>query len=507
MEWSPSPQNPQDNIKNPEVPHHNPPPHEQPSEELNLLNRRPQVQVPPLNLPSQHVDISPSNSPLPSLPSLLEPKISSSAFLQSINQTNDSYSLVLQELRQIKSTQLSQSAEIYLLKEELIYSNKKLSQSLELLADTSANANAKSKSKSQAKGKNKYINLRSSDSNSDNSNSSSSTPSTLTATPQTKQEELELVRRHSRWRAITSELCELRTSNHGSNFSHISRIIADNSSFFAPVLKTFPNFRICLCFVMTSSSFPARHPSNDSSNRSRKINPAPSMTIVTNLPTKHLNELSKEEAATIGKDFKRHLANKEYKTAVDAWRCNNPVLQQLFDEFHFESMMNMVAKKLLVQSNLGLRRRVFVSLFYCLKTLIICILTPIPTPPHPTPPHPQVGAALSIGDMISDVIVIFSYNSEGKKRAARSLATMIGLSLTIQLSIVYAQNYKKKKRILLRECLILFSGLKPAVDAYRVATGYVDIGSNLNPLVEMASVKGTELACESIPGSLLQVSE
>jgi hypothetical protein len=48
-------------------------------------------------------------------------------------------------------------------------------------------------------------------------------------------------------------------------------------------------------------------------------------------------------------------------------------------------------KKLLVQSNLGLRRRVFVSLFYCLKTLIICILTPIPTPPHPTPPTGRRG--------------------------------------------------------------------------------------------------------------------
>jgi hypothetical protein len=48
--------------------------------------------------------------------------------------------------------------------------------------------------------------------------------------------------------------------------------------------------------------------------------------------------------------------------------------------------------------------------------------------------------------------------------------------------------------------LIVLSGLKPAVDAYRVATGYEDDLTTFNPLTDMVMGKSTELACESIPG-------
>jgi hypothetical protein len=49
--------------------------------------------------------------------------------------------------------------------------------------------------------------------------------------------------------------------------------------------------------------------------------------------------------------------------------------------------------------------------------------------------------------------------------------------------------------------LIVLLGLKPAVDAYRVATGYEDELDTFDPLMDMGLGKSTELACESIPGA------
>ncbi len=102
--------------------------------------------------------------------------------------------------------------------------------------------------------------------------------------------------------------------------------------------------------------------------------------------------------------------------------------------------------------------------------------------------------------MITDVSVIISYLNSGKTKQAYSLIAMMGLSISLQLLIAYVQNRKKSKWAIFRELLIVLSGLKPAVDAYRVATGYSDELSTLSPFQEMSFGKGAELACESIPG-------
>jgi len=81
---------------------------------------------------------------------------------------------------------------------------------------------------------------------------------------------------------------------------------------------------------------------------------------------------------------------------------------------------------------------------------------------------------------------------------------MIGSSLAAQLIFTYGFNIKKSKWVILRESAFIVTFLKPGVDAYRVATGYEDKDSTVNPLVEMATGKGVELALESIPGGLLQ---
>ena len=84
---------------------------------------------------------------------------------------------------------------------------------------------------------------------------------------------------------------------------------------------------------------------------------------------------------------------------------------------------------------------------------------------------------------------------------------MMGASIVIQLFIAFIQNRKKSKWSLIRELLIVLSGLKPAVDAYRIATGYEDELSTLDPLLDMSVGKGVELACESIPGERVNVKK
>ena len=107
-------------------------------------------------------------------------------------------------------------------------------------------------------------------------------------------------------------------------------------------------------------------------------------------------------------------------------------------------------------------------------------------------------------DMITDMGVIKTYQASGNTSGANSLIAMIGSSLAAQLLFTYTQNRKKSKWVILRELAFVVSFLKPAVDAFRVATGFEDMESTVNPLLDMAIGKGTELAFESIPGGLLQ---
>jgi len=57
----------------------------------------------------------------------------------------------------------------------------------------------------------------------------------------------------------------------------------------------------------------------------------------------------------------------------------------------------------------------------------------------------------------------------------------------------------------LREVLITLLFLRPAVDAYRISTNHEDGDHKMDSLAEMIMNKCAELACESIPGCVLQL--
>ena len=190
-----------------------------------------------------------------------------------------------------------------------------------------------------------------------------------------------------------------------------------------------------------------------------------------------MRELSEKDAAKIGKSFAMLLqTSTEPKLAVDAWRLENSALQPLFDDHQFlEPMMQTIAKRLLASGNLGLKLRVF------------------------------LGAFLSVGDLVSDTTVINSYFEEGRTGQAYALVSMVIMSLFFQATLVLAQNSKKSRSEKLRELFFVMTFLKPAVDAYRVATGKEDEQLGMSPLKEMGFSKGIELAAESIPGNVLQI--
>ncbi len=116
-----------------------------------------------------------------------------------------------------------------------------------------------------------------------------------------------------------------------------------------------------------------------------------------------------------------------------------------------------------------------------------------------------LGAALSIGDMASDAVQIVAMFLAGQSLRALALLAMIAMNLAVQAIAVVLQSAHRGWQAVWWELSIVFSLLKPAIDAIRVAGGdnRVD-GAPFDPLVEMVICKCSEMTFESIPGGLAQ---
>jgi hypothetical protein len=116
------------------------------------------------------------------------------------------------------------------------------------------------------------------------------------------------------------------------------------------------------------------------------------------------------------------------------------------------------------------------------------------------------GAGLSTMDLLSDVYMIYTYATTGQQGTALSLAIMVGLCIGLQLSFVFLNTRSAPKRVVLKEMLIVMTGIAPGIHAMRVANGAVqNEHSALSPEGELTLTRCFEMACESIPGSVLQV--
>jgi hypothetical protein len=146
-----------------------------------------------------------------------------------------------------------------------------------------------------------------------------------------------------------------------------------------------------------------------------------------------LCNVSLKQGRTIGAGLAMSLASSlTAEAAVDEWIGKYPALRELdHEEVWFRPLMDVVALRLLGEVSWGLKMRVF------------------------------LGAGLSILDLASDINVIVLYNSTPEQQAfAVALLGMILSGLALQLLVVYFQNRTKPLR-LLRESIIVLTGLKP----------------------------------------------
>jgi hypothetical protein len=136
----------------------------------------------------------------------------------------------------------------------------------------------------------------------------------------------------------------------------------------------------------------------------------------------------------------------------------------------------VIVKKLFMKSTLGLKARV------------------------------TVGAATSMLDLVTDVYVTHKFWSEKKYGYFKASLASLAVSIGIQMLTVYAQNRKLGMKRVLREWFPILFGYKPAVDAYRVATGAKhEVGAAIDPMTEMTAMKCTEMFAEAIPGVIIQL--
>jgi hypothetical protein len=146
-----------------------------------------------------------------------------------------------------------------------------------------------------------------------------------------------------------------------------------------------------------------------------------------------LCNVSKKEGRTIGGGLALSLvSNLTAEAAVDEWIGKYPALRDLDEtEIWFRPMINVVALRRLGEVSWGLKMRVF------------------------------MGAGLSMLDLGSDINVIMLYiGSPDTLGYGISLLGMLSVCMFVQLLAVYAQ-YKTKPLKLLKEMLLVFTGLKP----------------------------------------------
>ncbi|GMH84308.1 hypothetical protein TL16_g09884 [Triparma laevis f. inornata] len=188
-----------------------------------------------------------------------------------------------------------------------------------------------------------------------------------------------------------------------------------------------------------------------------------------------------KEAAQIGRNLVPSLKSKKLIDAgVDQWRVQNRPVKELMEERTWFQPMTVVLGKGIVKSAAwGLLWRV------------------------------TIGALMSVGDLATDILVLKQFWDEGEKMSTYRNLTLASLvaSFGLQLVLVSIQNRHKGLFRISMEAFIVIVGLKPSVDAYRVATGAVqESRTQFDPMMEMTFTKGIELFTESIPGMLIQSS-
>jgi len=184
------------------------------------------------------------------------------------------------------------------------------------------------------------------------------------------------------------------------------------------------------------------------------------------------------EAKKIGSSLAQALRQRKFAEAgIYQWKMQSPCLVELFKRHPFmDSMILTISKHVLGNAMWGVVFRV------------------------------MTGAGLRIIHMFSDIRMSIEYLGDPERETyGYLLLGMVGMSIFWSLIIVFAQNRKNPKALLM-ETLYVITGVKAGVDAMRVAHGDKQgLHQIMDPKAEMNIIKSAVVAMESIPGCVLQV--
>ncbi|GMI35292.1 hypothetical protein TeGR_g2861 [Tetraparma gracilis] len=191
-----------------------------------------------------------------------------------------------------------------------------------------------------------------------------------------------------------------------------------------------------------------------------------------------LCNMTSQQARVIGGGLASGIAgNMTGQAAVDEWILRYPAMGELDQEFiWFRPMIDTIAESHLGSVGWGKKLRLY------------------------------TGAGLSMLDLITDLYMIYFYATTGQQKTALSLAIMVSVCLGVQIAIVCMDLRKSPRLVVLREILLVLSGVKPGIDAMRVASKIELEHATLESLTSLTIAKGVEIATEAIPGTVLQLA-
>jgi hypothetical protein len=165
------------------------------------------------------------------------------------------------------------------------------------------------------------------------------------------------------------------------------------------------------------------------------------------------------------------------KHAVDEWAHQYTEVQGVMREYKwFRPMIETIAVDLFKNSKIGLKARV------------------------------TFGAVTSMTDLLTDVYVTYMFWDDKKYGYFKASLASLVASIGLQMFIVWGQNRKLGMKRVVLEWFPILIGFKPAVDAYRVATGAKqEVGAAVDPMFEMTIMKVLEMFAEAIPGVIIQL--
>jgi hypothetical protein len=165
------------------------------------------------------------------------------------------------------------------------------------------------------------------------------------------------------------------------------------------------------------------------------------------------------------------------KHAVDEWAHQYTEVQEVMREYKwFRPLIETVAVDLFKNSKIGLKARV------------------------------TFGAVTSMTDLVTDVYVTSMFLSDKKYGYFKASLASLVASIGFQMILVWFQNRKLGMKKMVWEWIPILLGYKPAVDAYRVATGAKqEVGTAVDPMYVFTAMKAIEMFAEAIPGVIIQL--